>query len=138
MGECGCNETRPYEILDADGKILVVEIYPGCSYCDTGIMVSLHLTPPDDAQAFDWQPTGKLELDKGQYAQWNYPIMGPDDLVEAAKKLKADEQFGLKGYDSLTDWLEDYGLDLLQTALRLRIEKTRAENARMAQRNKGT
>lgn len=132
MGECGCNDIQPHEILKVGENVLVVEIYRGCSYCDTGIMVGLHLMPPDDAEAFGWEPTGKLELDNGKYAMWNYPIVGPDDLLEAAKKMKADEQFGGEGYDTLTDWLMDNGLEFLQKALAHRLAESAKEKKRGA------
>lgn len=124
MGECGCGETVPYKILQIDDKVLVVEIYRGCEYCDTGLIVTLHLNTAESAAEWDWEPDTKLEPDDYGHAQVDFPLLGKDDLVEAAKRMNADAMFGGEdGYETLTDWLSDNGLELLQTALRLRLEK---------------
>lgn len=137
MGECGCGELRPHEVLQLGNEILAVEIYEGCEYCDTGIMVTLNLLNKERADEIGLEPTGELKPDKYGWGQTNYPIIAPEDLIDAAKKLKSDEAFGDDGYDSLTDYLSDEGLELLQTALRIRLEKTAAENARVAKLTKG-
>jgi len=59
MGECGCGETRPYKIVEIGGNVMVIEIYRGCEYCDTGLIVSLHLHTPESAAEFDFVPEEK-------------------------------------------------------------------------------
>jgi hypothetical protein len=120
MGECGCGETRPYKIVEIGGNVMVVEIYRGCEYCDTGLIVSLHLHTPESATDFDFVPEEKFE--PGEYGtRLDFPLLSGEDLAEAARQMKADEYFGGNGYDSMTDWLDDYGLELLQRAVRLRL-----------------
>lgn len=119
MGECGCGETRPYKIVEIGDNVMVIEIYRGCEYCDTGLIVSLHLHTPESAAEFDFVPEEKFE--PGEYGTTlDFPLLGGEDLAEAARQMKADEYFGGNGYDSMTDWLDDYGLELLQRSVRLR------------------
>jgi hypothetical protein len=134
MCECGCGEMVPYEILDIDGKVMVVEIYRGCEDCDTGLMVSLNLFSSENATEQNLIPTKKFELDKFGWAQNNYPIVGKTDLIEAAKQMSADADFGEDGYESMTEWLEERGLELLQTALRLRLDEV-AKNIKAEDKN---
>lgn len=129
MGECGCGEMDNDKVVRMGKNIMGIEIYPGCRYCDTGIIVTLNLFTRKEAKVFDLEASETFAPDEHGFSQLNFPIIGPDDLVEVIEKMAEAEGMGEDGY-SLSDWMHDHGLELLQSALRLRMEKTRAEQAR--------
>lgn len=119
MGECGCGETRPHKIIDLGDSVMVVEIYPGCLYCDTGIMVTLNKLTYEDAKVWGWEPDTKFEPDEVLgIMQLNFPIISKEDLIEAAK------QMGFHESDELIGGLQEEGLELLQNAISIRLSKT--------------
>jgi hypothetical protein len=120
MGECGCGETRPHKIVDLGDSVMVVEIYDGCRYCETGIVVTLHKLTPEEAKEWDWEPDTKFERDHLGISQLNFPIVGQEDLIAAAK------QMGYQEGDQLLEDLSDIGLELLQRAVRIRLAETEA------------
>ena len=75
MGECGCGETRPYKIVDLGDSVMVVEIYDGCQYCETGVMVTLHKLTYEAAKEWGWKPDTKFERDRLGISQLNFPII---------------------------------------------------------------
>lgn len=126
MGECGCGEMRPHKIFRIGNKILVVEIYKGCSYCETGVMVTLNVMTQEAAEKMGIEPSeaGEIEMEWG-WGQENFPIIGPEDLRAELKERDALFQ----EYDSLDDFFADEGLDILQGAVRRHISETERENA---------
>jgi hypothetical protein len=124
MGECGCGSTVPHKILKIGKDVMYIEIYRGCDYCGTGIMVTVGMVTPEIAEMNGWEPTKIFKTGKDGWDQLDFPIITPEDLIEAVKKMKCNDAVGENGYDNLTDWLSDSGLELLQTAVRLRVAKT--------------
>lgn len=127
MGECGCGGTVPHKILKIGKDVMYVEIYRGCDYCETGIMVTVGIVTPEIAEMNGWEPGETFEAGKDDWNQFDFPIISKDDLIDAVKQMKDDDAIGENGYDNLTDWLQDRGLDLLQTAVRIRVAKTEKE-----------
>jgi hypothetical protein len=132
MGECGCGSTVPHKILKVGKSVMYVELYRGCDYCDTGIMVTVGMVTPDVAEMNGWKPDEIFEAGKDGWSQFDFPIISPEDLIDAVKKMKCNDAVGEGGYDSLTDWLQDSGLELLQTAVRLRVAKTNKQTKRVS------
>lgn len=97
---------------------MVVEIYDGCRYCETGIMVTLHKLTYEEAKEWDWNPDTVFERDHLGISQLNFPIVSTEDLVNAAK------QMGFEEGDQLIDDLSESGLELLQRAVRIRLAET--------------
>lgn len=126
MGECGCGELRPDQVVKIGDKVLAIEIYPGCHDCGTGIMTWLDLFTPVRAEEFLLEVSGEFKTDEFGYGQLSFPIIGPDDLVEAVTEIEGENP--LKEYNCLADWMMDNGLDVLQRGLAIRKRKTEHEN----------
>lgn len=123
MGVCGCGELSPEKVYRVGDQFLVVELYRGCSDCGTGLMVSLHLMTPEAAKQYDIEPNDAFPPDKYGWSQVNIPIVGREDLVEAAEVIEENGSLTVE-YDSLADLLRDEGLDLLQRGVRIREAAT--------------
>jgi len=124
MCECGCGDLAPDKVVRLGDKVLAIEVYPGCRDCETGLMVVLNLFTQERAEDFfDLEPTEIFEPDEQGYAEISMPILGPDDLIEVVKEMEKDGN-PLTDYESLSDWLSDHGLELLQRALSIQMGKT--------------
>ena len=121
MGECGCGETRPHKVVDLGDSVMVVEIYTGCRYCETGVMVTLHKLTYEEAKKWDWEPNTRFERDDLGISQLNFPIISQEDLISAAK------QMGFQDGDQLLEDFSESGLELLQRAVWHRIAQTYEE-----------
>ena len=117
MGECGCGDLQPHKVLKVGDKLLIVEVYDGCHYCDTPIGVALHLATPEWAKDWGIEADGTLEPDEYGWAEIAFPLIDPQGLIEAAREVDADDAVGEGGYGCFTEWLKDEGLTLLQKAL---------------------
>jgi len=115
MGECGCGAFSARKIVRVGNRILAVEIYPGCDYCCTGVVVTLHVFTLKDAKAFSLETAEPFEPDEYGHAQIDIPLIGPDDLLHAAKEI--GETVGPDGYKNLIDYLSDNSLRLLQIGI---------------------
>jgi len=123
MCECGCGDLAPDKVVRLGDKVLAIEIYPGCRDCETGLMVVLNLFTQERAEDFMLETTEIFEPDEQGYAEISMPILGPDDLIEVVKEMEKDGN-PLTDYESLSDWLSDHGLELLQRALSIQMGKT--------------
>lgn len=125
MCECGCGELVASKALRVQDTILVIEEYPGCRYCHTGMAVVLHFFDSEDhAREFiDDMPIEPITAD--EYGANNgrgemIPMVGKEELKKAAAVIHSRIDVRLSDYDSLADVIDDIGLDLLQEALRQR------------------
>ena len=118
MGECGCGEMTNYDAYKIGDYILAIEKYLGCEYCHTGLMVSLHLFTEENADIFFIETDKEFKTDKFGYAQLNFPIIGPEELVKAVRQIKLGG-VDLSQYEDLEDIFEDVGLELLRTGTEL-------------------
>jgi len=121
MGECGCGETRPRKIVDLGDSVMVVDVYEGCRYCETGVVITLQKLTYEEAGEWGWEPDTRFERDYLGLSQINLPIVGEEDLISAAK------QMGFREGDQLLDDLSESGLELLQRAIRIRLAETAKE-----------
>ena len=124
MGECGCGDFHPYESYRLGDYVLAIEIYKGCSYCNTGLMVGLHLFTDAEARRYDIEAHKEFKPDEYGHSQIDLPLIGKDDLVKAAQKLEPE----FSEYGDLMNFLSDYGLELLQNAINNRLEELRQQN----------
>ncbi len=125
MGACGCGDAnfdRGFRL--PDGTTIGIEVYRGCRYCATG--------PGVTVAAFDAK--GAHEWMDGVEC----PVMVPDeyggddryalavclfdmaDLLAECREIEAEVP--IADYESVADWLEDNGLQLIQGAM-VRQEK---------------
>jgi len=134
MGECGCGETNPERVFKVGDFVLVVGRYWGCDCCDNPIGVQLDIFTPEEAESFDLTPSETFEPPK-EGMGWQgigVALIGKDDLVQAAEEMEEEFQEGgydywLKDYNTLSDFLKDRGLDLLQKAMAIRIAEEGAK-----------
>lgn len=124
MGQCGCGEQTSDRGFKQRGSILAVQVYDGCEYCDTGIMVMLYWFTHKSV-FLSGVPIEKApepsEFGGNEGHGICFPLLGKDDLRAAAKELIRESgpiSPRGDGYRNLDDWLADYGLRLLQEALR--------------------
>lgn len=131
MCECNCGElnlvaAHPIEGTDA---VLGLHLYPGCSGCGTPIGVTAHLFDPEGWR--DWGTEGFSGIKLGEPIKpdayggcdgygLRLPLIGKAELVKAARTDEELKEIDLSDYDSLGDLLEQWGLVLLQEALRHR------------------
>jgi hypothetical protein len=111
MGACGCNEIQIVKhVLSVGEYVLVVELYPGCEYCHTGLSVNLYMFSRERASDYMFEPTGVFEPDEWGSAQIYTPILNVEDL-------KRNIPPNFDQYDDVKDWLDDVGLQWLQSSL---------------------
>ena len=115
MGECGCNETNPYKIIRIGNKILVIEVYKGCHYCHTGIMVSIHIMSLKEAKDYMYEVTD--DYSSSTYEIINIPIIDVDKLKASIEKLDGDNK--IESYGNIGNWLDEEGLEILQEGVNL-------------------
>lgn len=138
MCECGCGDFR----IDRgfrlpDGTELTYRIYHGCQECFGGPGVDISVFTPgnpwtQDCDLVEFKPTedGGTEADNKQ-ARVGIPIalFEVQDLRSAAKEIEAKEGAeigpGDEQYATLDDWLYDFGLEMVQVALRKFKERTK-------------
>lgn len=129
MGACGCAENSPQKVYGLrKGCYLGVAPYLGCDYCDTGI--GYDLTFMNEHGRRNWAdgiPLASLEFarDPADGSSFMLGCVGINELREAAKKLRADGWMadGFKDFRSVDEWLEEYGLMLLQEAFRIHLKQ---------------
>lgn len=123
MGQCGCGDMNPiaqYEL--PDGNLLVVDEYHGCRDCETPIGYTLHLFTPEEGKNWIFDPPVKILPDElGKV----FPLIGKEEMILAAQEIEKEDGvfrvvFDGDEYASLSDFMHDKGLDLLQRAMRHR------------------
>lgn len=135
MGHCGCGDTcldKAYKL--PDGKILAYQIYQGCSKCFAGPGVAFYAYPDGKSP---WLRLVKPEAfepsEEGGNSGYGISIglFEVEDLLAEAKHLEQQGRVGADedDYATVQDWLGDFGLELIQGAMR-RFQK------RIAQQNK--
>ena len=112
MGECGCGEMTNYEAYKIGDYILAVEQYLGCEYCHTGLMITLHLFTQEEAKEYLIETNKEFKPDEYGHAQLDFPIIGSNELIKAAKQMGID--CISREYGNLESIFEDVGLNLLR------------------------
>jgi hypothetical protein len=118
MGECGCGNFQPRASFKVGKRVVSVEIYPGCETCRRYMEAVVYVFP--NVEEFkSWNISDLVNLDSvNSVGVCGIPLFGRDDLIEALKEIPE-----AKEYDDFADFLHDYGLELLQTALSIRRSK---------------
>lgn len=129
MGECGCGNwdiQKAYRL--ADGSVMAWHEYRGCAYCHTGPGYSLMFFPDEKSE---WLEDAVIEnAPKPDESGGNggigisWEVLDVYDMRRAAREME-DKNGDFEHFGSLDDWLEEHGLELLQTAMRKRDERHR-------------
>lgn len=139
MGQCGCGETNPERGFKLpSGAVVAYDIYRGCDGCFRGPAVSVYVYNNGKSE---WLRHAKVEPYKPDEYGGNhghgicFGLFEVSDLRAEAVELTKEGSIGRRQdqYASLDDWLEDYGLRLIQGAMR-RFSKRDEEME--AERNK--
>lgn len=148
MCQCGCGDTnleKGYELLG--GTVVAYDIYRGCRDCNPGPGISIYAYPNRKVGRM-WLSGVKIEQYTPDEFGGNhgygisFGLFEVEDLIAEAKEIVATEsgEVGLlkdedeDDYLSLEDWLSDYGLMMVQGAMRR--YRTRMEKAAEARRRK--
>ncbi len=116
MGECGCGEMNIVDSFLVGDKVVAVDLYRGCRYCsENPLGIVLHIFTKKQAKFWDINPKEELKPDKYVPGERPFPFIGKEDLQKACKKYETE----FDGYSSLSDFMEDRGLDILQDALEI-------------------
>jgi hypothetical protein len=122
MCECGCGEMSARKIVSIGNLYLVIEIYPGCEACETGIITTLYLLSKNNIESmgFEIENCDEFKPDKFGYSQIDIPILSADDLMDAIKK---HPDGGDEICDDDLEFLQENGVALLQKAIEIRKNK---------------
>jgi hypothetical protein len=136
MGQCGCGEYQPERQYSVRGCVFGIVLYPGCDYCAETLAIDPYFFTKDSEFIVD-RPTENVKPDEyGGPLGLGFEIFSVADLREAAKEcdpvIDPNKQ---DAYSNMEDWLDDYGLQLLQGALRKCRERVKRENAERERRN---
>lgn len=136
MGQCGCGDYAPVKQYKIKGCVVGVEIYPGCDYCTDQVSVAIHLFTPS-SPFVGWQDTKTVMPDEYGANIPAIPVLSVGDLRAAFKAM--DYQYDPTdedGYETLDDYLQDYGLRIVQEAIRLCAQRCKATPPRPATQGK--
>lgn len=125
MCECGCNNLSINKALKVGENILIVEIYPGCTDCGSGIVFSLYLFTPDEAENYgvDLDEIEEFLPDRFGFSQQDFPLVGQEDLVEAVDLLEDGDPIESGYCSTFKECLSEIGLELLQKGIDIRRKK---------------
>ena len=132
MCQCGCGDTYIDRAFKIDrGPTVAYQLYRGCGECHPGIGVMLSFFNREGAR--EWVRGSaetipvKPDDSGGNCGEFNIPIFEVSDLVAASEEMGPSLIGKKHGYANLQDWLEDNGLELIQTAIR-KAQDRRARN----------
>lgn len=124
MGQCGCGDVyieNAYEL--PGGQVVAYDIYQGCRDCFSGPGLNIYVYPNRKSE---WLETAKIEsFQPDQFggargAGISVGLFEVADLISEAKELTEIGSIGEgpEDYANLGDWLDDFGLELIQGAMR--------------------
>ena len=147
MCQCGCSEYPVEQAYELTRRcVLGVKVYTGCVDCFRGLAVDLSIW---NSANVEWLEHLRGQIDKtvkpSEYGGSNndcgipVPIIDVPSLIEQAKELEADGcgmTYGEDGdgFDSVADWLDEYGFQLLQGACRKFLKKHEAQREELNSR----
>lgn len=129
MCQCGCGEfgtEKAYKL--PSGEVIAYGIYEGCSDCFAGPGISIYAYPDATSEWIEDTPIEDYKPDEfgGNHGHGiSLSFFEVRDFIKAAQEIggtSLDED----GYNSVEDWLEENGLEMMQKAMKKfkeRIEK---------------
>lgn len=149
MGQCGCGDThieKGYQL--PDGAVVAYDIYHGCRDCNPGPGLSIYVFPNGQAGRM-WLDGAKIEKYTPDEFGGNhghgisFGLFEAEDLVAEAKELVARESGEIcacadeeDGYTTISDWLHDFGLVMVQGAMRRYRRRIENEKKRRAKQRR--
>jgi len=121
MCECGCGATDIQAAYQIAGTQIVIglQVYPGCEDCDYGPGVAILVF---DSPKNEWLAGVKIQRIKADEYGGNQghgigvPIFDPENLRAEAAALEEADPIAA-GYESLGEWLDEYGVGLITGAV---------------------
>jgi len=135
MCQCGCGEfpiTEAYKL--PKGEVLGIGFYRGCEDCFAGPGVAVYVFPSRRAGK-EWLRDVKVEDYKPDEFGGNggrgisLSFFEVQDLREAIKTMEPMYKNSEFGDQTLDEWLEENGLEMMQKAMKIftdRVEKLRS------------
>lgn len=127
MSQCGCGDTDIREVhrLAGTEASIGIQKYYGCRECFEGPGVMLYLLNPKGLS--DWVMPGieAREISPDEFGGnegrgIRVPIFEIKDLVKATQTLiDTGDIADMEDYAGIEDWLSDYGLAVVQEAMRI-------------------
>ena len=125
MGECGCgNDVGDRAVRLPNGVVIVFGVYRGCENCFDGPGYALFFfdTPTHANNAFPYLKQERLKPDEyggHEGAGIGAGLFENCDLCAAAAELWKQGSIGedMDQHETLADWLEDFGLELIRGAM---------------------
>lgn len=124
MCQCGCGEIpieQAYKL--PNGNVISYSVYRGCADCHAGPGIEIGIFNNSKSE---WLEHAKIQpitptTYGGSVSPNSHPgisvgLFEVQDLVAAAKEL--GDELDDDGYDSVSAWLEDMGLEMVQSAMR--------------------
>ena len=136
MGECGCSNElgeRAYRL--PSGNVVVVGDYHGCRECYDGPGYSVEIFDTPE-HANEWYPGLRQEPFRPDEYGGNEGVAMGGGLFESHHLAAAAEEIEKEGatvgekydqYETVSEWLRDCGLELIQRAMRLRAAEAAEE-----------
>ncbi len=123
MGQCGCGDFDGLvRFAGPDGTTYVLEVYPGCRDCDTGVMVTIYKM--DQQEAVSWRieelPEWKFE---GRPAWENVRIV---DHRRLQARLDADHAEHAGEYE-IDGFIHDFAAESLRNACGETVDEWRRQ-----------
>lgn len=133
MGQCGCGDSgveRAYRLRP--GVILGYRLYRGCRDCFAGPAVDITIWNSGRNMFLDG-----LKIEEGpkpdEYGGDGgmglaFPLFEVEDIIAQLTEMQITrdiDKSGRTGYPTVEEWMEDYGLEMLQGALRRFQERMR-------------
>ncbi len=144
MCQCGCGEGPIEQAFELTRRcVLGIKVYDGCAECFPGLAVDLSVFNSANVEWLEHLKSQRKidsSVKPNEYGGTNpacgipIPIIDVDSIRAQVVEMEADEV--LEDYDSLADWLADYGLELLQGAARRFAKKHAAQIAEIESRDK--
>ena len=144
MFQCGCGDTyieKGYEL--PDGTIVAYDVYHGCQDCHPGPGISIYAYPNRKAGRM-WLSGAKIEkyapdeFGGNEGRGISFGLFEVEDLVAEAEELVTVESGEIgpseDQYATIQDWLNDFGLRLVQGAMRRYPQRIKAEDAERKKR----
>ena len=132
MGQCGCGDLHiiaAFPVPGTDG-ILAVDEYHGCQGCDTPAGFRLFFFDREGWEEYSWCFSGTLgePLEPDAFGGRDgfgerFPFVGRHELMKAARQGEELRDVDPAEYASVADLVDQWGLTLLQEALRQREER---------------
>lgn len=149
MCQCGCGDTnleKGYEL--PDGTIVAYDIYRGCRDCNPGPGISIYAYPNRKAGRM-WLSGVKIEKYTPDEFGGNhgfgisFGLFEVEDLAAEANEIVSTESGPIDpdsedSYETVEAWLEDFGLRMVQGAMRRYADRMEAERKRLAKLKRKT